>query len=354
MATIRKERRATREPGRLERPKRLYESFYGFREKPFSALPDPAFLYLGPQHDRAYTLLEYGVMNRAGFTVLTGEIGCGKTILIRRLLNELNDEVTVGLLSNTHKRIDNLLEWVLMAFGLDHESKSPVRKYDKFVEFLIGEYARNRRVLLIVDEAQNLDESTLEELRTLSNINADKDLVFQLILAGQPELRATLSRPDLRQLTQRVVTHYHLEPLSKEETTRYIRHRLSHAGGPTDLFSPEACWLVHRQTGGVPRLINLLCDTALVYGYAESVSAIGTNLVRCVIDEGAAGMSSLKPGCQQEVQPQQLPPGAAYGSTYRTSQGNGEKYDRVVQFDRSEVRQLFSHLLKEDPPPESN
>lgn len=331
----------------------MYERFYGFREKPFSLLPDPAFLYLGPQHARAYTLLEYGVLNRAGFTVLTGEIGCGKTALIRHLLNELNEEVTVGLLSSAHKRIDNLLEWVLMTFGLDYESKSPVRSYDSFVEFLIGEYARNRRVVLIVDEAQNLDEATLEELRTLSNVNADNDLILQLILVGQPELRTTLARPSLRQLAQRVVAHHHLEPLSEEETTTYIHHRLSHAGGPKDLFSPDACQLVHRQAGGVPRLINLLCDTALVYGYAENAREISVDLVQSVIDEGTVGIGP-EPDREQEAQPQQPRPAAACGITDRASPGNGRKDDRVVRFDRSEARQLFSHLVKEDHPPESD
>jgi len=331
----------------------VYEPFYGFREKPFSLLPDPAFLYLGPQHARAYTLLEYGVLNRAGFTVLTGEIGCGKTALVRHLLNELNEEVTAGLLSNTHKRINNLLEWVLMAFGLDYEPKNSVRNYNNFVEFLIDEYAQNHRVVLIVDEAQNLDELTLEELRTLSNINADKHLVLQLVLVGQPELRTMLSRPNLRQLTQRVVAHHHLEPLEEDETINYMRHRLSHAGGPTDIFSPEACRLVHGKTGGIPRLINLLCDTALVYGYAEGVRKIDVALVQSVVDEGTAGMG-LKPDRYREVRPEQREPGAAYGTTDRTSLANGRKDERVVRFDRSEARQLFSSLLKEDSSPKTN
>ena len=330
----------------------VYERFYSFREKPFSLLPDPAFLYLGPQHARAYTLLEYGVLNRAGFTVLTGEVGCGKTALIRHLLNQVNEDVTVGLLSNTHKRFDDLLEWVLMAFGLDFESNSPVRNYNSFVEFLIAEYARNRRVVLIVDEAQNLQETTLEELRTLSNVNADKDLVLQLILVGQPELGKTLATPSLRQLAQRVVAHHHIEALSEKETTNYIRHRLSHAGGSKDLFSLDACRCVHRHAGGIPRLINLLCDTALVYGYAESAQEIGADLVQSVVDEGAAGVG-LQTVHKRQAQPQQPRPDLACETADGTTERIERKDGRVVKFDRSEARQLFSHLLKEDPPSKS-
>jgi type II secretory pathway predicted ATPase ExeA len=325
----------------------MYERYYGFREKPFSLLPDPAFLHLGSQHSKAYALLEYGVLNRAGFTVLTGEIGCGKTALIRHLLNALDEDVTVGLLSNTHSRFNDLLEWVLMAFGLDYVSKQPVRNYDVFVEFLISEYARNRRVVLIVDEAQNLSAAALEELRTLSNINADKDQVLQLILVGQSELRTTLSQPGLRQLAQRVSAHYHLEPLDAQDTVRYIRHRLDHAGGSTDLFSHEACRLIHRKSRGVPRLINLLCDTALVYGFAENAEVIDENLVQEVINERAAGMNVDLRDQRPAQRAQPMVP-ASDPAPVPSKDKSADKRDRVVEFDRSEARQLFSHLLKRD------
>lgn len=325
----------------------MYERFYGFREKPFSLLPDPGFLYLGQQHSKAYTLLEYGVLNQAGFTVLTGDIGCGKTALIRHLLNQLDDEITVGLLSNTHKRFNNLLEWVLMAFGLDYESKGSVRLFETFIDFLIAEYARNRRVVLIVDEAQNLDEAALEELRTLSNINADKDQVLQLIIVGQPELRTTLTRPNLRQLAQRVVAHYHLGPLSEQETIGYIHYRLEHAGGSTDLFTREACRQVHQQAGGVPRLINLLCDTALVYGYGENAKEISIDLVQSVIDERTAGMGS-GPADQLSAKSQQHHSPSTHATTDPPKATVARKSEPLVEFDRSEARQLFSHLLKQD------
>ena len=207
----------------------MYETFYSFREKPFSLLPDPAFLFLARQHSTALAVLEYGLVNQAGFTVVTGEIGCGKTTLIRHVLNTLGQDITVGLLSNTQR--GELLQWILMAFGLDYRGKEKVALYETFLEFIIDEYAKNRRTVLIIDEAQNLGVDALEELRMLSNVNADKDQVLQLILVGQPELRAILSRPALIQFAQRVAVDYFLGPLENEQIGSYIRHRLEIAGG---------------------------------------------------------------------------------------------------------------------------
>ena len=263
----------------------MYETFYSFREKPFSLLPDPAFLFLARQHSTALAVLEYGLVNQAGFTVVTGEIGCGKTTLIRHVLNSLGQDITVGLLSNTQR--GELLQWVLMAFGLDYRGKEKVALYETFLEFIIDEYAKNRRTVLIIDEAQNLGVDALEELRMLSNVNADKDQVLQLILVGQPELRATLSRPGLIQFAQRVAVDYFLVPLESEQIGSYIRHRLEIAGGDPALFKPEACQLVYHHSEGIPRLINLLCDTALVYGYAAGKQKIDVELVREVVQDKA-------------------------------------------------------------------
>jgi len=319
----------------------VYEKHFGFREKPFSLLPDPAFLYLGRQHSLAYSLLEYGVLNHAGFTVVTGEVGCGKTTLIRHLLNHLDEEVTVGLISNTHKRFADVLAWVLMAFGLDYESGGPVRQYQTFVDFLVTEYTHGRRVVLIVDEAQNLDASALEELRVLSNVNADKDQVIQLVLVGQPELKTTLEDPDLRQLAQRVVAHYYLLPLSENETAHYIRHRLVHAGGSPNLFTDEACQQVHYYAAGVPRLINLLADTALVYGFAEDAQEIGADLVQSVIDERAAGMNLGSPPVLSPVTEQQA---AAVDPKPQPSVSGDSPSNDGVGCNPSNSRPLVSHV----------
>ena len=267
----------------------MYLSFYGFQEKPFSLLPDPGFLYLGEKHSTALAVFQYGLLDQAGFTVITGEIGCGKTTLIRYLLDDMDEDITVGLITNTHRSFGELLQWVLLAFGLEYRSKSKVERYETLVDFLIEEYARNRRTILIIDEAQNLAPDTLEEFRMLSNLNADKDQVLQLILVGQPELRDTLRRPELVQFVQRISVNYHLEPLGIKETREYIRHRISVVGGNPSLFRPEAYEVVHQYSRGTPRLINVLCDTALVYGYSAQRKRIDAKLVHEVARDKIKG-----------------------------------------------------------------
>lgn len=272
----------------------MYESFYGFSEKPFSLLPDPGFLYLGKKHSMALAMLQYGLTSQAGFTVVAGEIGSGKTTLIRYLLDQVESDVTIGLISNTHESFGELLQWVLLAFDLDYKGKEKVELYQTFQEFIIGEYARGRRTVLVIDEAQNLRPETLEELRMLSNINADKDQVLQLILVGQPELRETLRQPRLEQFAQRVGVAYYLEALSREEAVAYVQHRLKVAGGRPDLIERPAIEYLHEASKGVPRIINNVCDTALVYGFATQSPKIGLSLVREVVgDRMKAGLFSL-------------------------------------------------------------
>jgi len=263
----------------------MYEKFYGFTEKPFTLLPDPSFLYLGKKHKLAFSMLQYGLENQAGFTVITGEIGCGKTTLIRHLLNQMHDDITVGLVSNTHQEMGELLQWVLLAFGQDYHHETRVKLFDNFSRFLIDEYAQNRRAVLIIDEAQNLQPKVLEELRMLSNINADKDQVLQLILVGQPNLRDLLKSPELLQFRQRVSVDFHLVALDRAETQTYILHRTRHAGCEQPVFTEDASDLVFEASHGVPRVINVLCDTALVYGFADEKKRIEPPIVRNVIKD---------------------------------------------------------------------
>jgi len=261
----------------------VYESFYGLKEKPFSIQPDPDFLYMGKRHMLAYTMLEYAIQNRAGFTVICGDIGCGKTTLIRRLLNDLGDSVTVGLVTNTHPDLTDLTEWIMLAFGQPYDGLSPVARYDAFQRFVIGEYGRGRRVVLIVDEAQNLSAPAMESLRMLSNINADKDQLLQVILVGQPQLRDLLKRPELQQFAQRVAADFYIPPLNSVEVGDYIDHRLKVAGRDRQLFTPLATSKIARAANGIPRSINILCDMALVYGFAAEARLIDVHIIDDVI-----------------------------------------------------------------------
>jgi type II secretory pathway predicted ATPase ExeA len=280
----------------------MYESFFGLKEKPFSLRPDPAFLYLSKKHTTALALLEYSLIHQTAFSVITGRAGLGKTTLIRALLDRLGPDIVVGMITNTHASYGELMRWVLLAFGLDHVA-GPVEAHERFVSFLIRQYAEGRRTLLIIDEAQNLGAPALEELRMLSNINADKDQLLQIMFSGQPPLRDLLRRPDLEQLAQRIAVDYDLEPLSHEDTAAYIRHRLHVAGGNAGLFSDAACAEVYRHTGGIPRLINLLCDQALVYGFAAQAKSIDRTQVNEVIaDRRAAGSLAWQTPANDETQ----------------------------------------------------
>jgi len=269
----------------------MYERFYGFREKPFSLLPDPSFLYMSKKHRMAYSMLEYGLMNQAGFTVVTGEIGAGKTTLIRKVLDqiELEHDVMVGLVSNAHKSFGELLQWVLLAFHLDFRGKEKVELYHTLTDYLMKMYDQGNRTVLIIDEAQNLSSEALEELRMLSNINADKDQILQLVLVGQPNLRDMLRLPELEQFAQRIAIDFHLNTLNMQETCEYIRHRLTVAGGDPNLFETAACVTVFYYTRGVPRLINVLCDTALVCGFAEQREKIDADLIHDVVRDKTIG-----------------------------------------------------------------
>ena len=248
-------------------------------------LPDPGFLFLSKKHQAALTLLEYGLLNHVGFCVVSGEPGAGKTTILRALLSKVGDDVTVGLITNTHQSFGGLLDWVLSAFDLHEPGLTHVEMHQKFMDFLIEEYARKRSVLLIVDEAQNMKADALEELRMLSNVNSEKDQLLQVVLAGQPALKETLRKPELMQFAQRIAVDYHLGPLNLEETCGYIQHRLKTAGAERDVFTPAACARIHEYSGGTPRLINLLCETVLVYGFADQCEMIDVDLVDEMVQE---------------------------------------------------------------------
>jgi len=261
----------------------MYEAYYGLREKPFSTLPDPDLIYWGQNHRLAFAMLEFGVMNSAGFTVITGEIGSGKTTLVRYLLRRLDPQIAVGLISNTPRRTDGLLAWVMLALNQPHDEPYPAL-FKRFQRFLHDEYNRGRHVILIVDEAQNLGLEALEELRMLSNINADKNQFLQIILVGQPQLKDLLRAPAMVQFAQRVSSDFHLNPLSPGEVAQYVEYRLKAVGARKRLFSDQACELIAKASRGIPRTINILCDTGLVYGFAANTDEISADIVASVIE----------------------------------------------------------------------
>ena len=266
----------------------MYRSFYKLRGKPFSLLPDPAFLYVSGKHRKALAKLRSGIMNRAGITLITGEIGAGKTTLIQHLIRELDHEVTIGLVNNINSRFDDLLQWVLQAFEIEVADTSDVKLHRAFVSFVKEQTTQGRNALLFVDEAQNMSARVLEELRMLMNINVDYPS-FQIVVAGQPELRGILERPEMRQFAQRIAVEHHLQALDAEETGKYIQHRLVVVGGDPGLFDPEACELIFQHSQGVPRLVNSLCDTVLEYGYEEKKAIIDGALVRDILNDPANG-----------------------------------------------------------------
>ena len=272
----------------------MYTEFYNLTERPFSLLPDPQYLYLTRQHSVASALLEYGLNSRAGFTVITGAIGAGKTTLMRSLLEKEDSQITFGLLNNLQcSTVEELLRWVSFALGLPFDGKEQVQLYNDFVHFLIEEYASGRRTIIIIDEAQQLDAEMLEQLRMLSNINSGKHLLLQFVLLGQPELRETLQRPELLQFAQRVSVDYHLDGMSHEDTKHYILHRLKVAGGSPELFTEEAMEMIAEASRGIPRVINVLCDTSLFYGFSFKRKTIDCDTVKDVLADKEVSLTPL-------------------------------------------------------------
>lgn len=267
----------------------MYEAFYGLNEKPFSLIPDPAFLYRSEKHAIALSLFEYSLSEQAGFCVVTGEVGAGKTTLVRHFLQNFGLQTTIGIISNPHPGFGELLDWVAYAFDIKIPQNDKVAAYREFVEFLALQHHEGLRTVLVVDEAQNLTPELLEQLRLLSNVNTDKHQLLQMILVGQPELLDKLKKPELRQFAQRVSVHYHLTPLTLQETRSYIRHRLAIAGATDDVFGDLALACVHYFTAGVPRLINAVCDMALVYGFAAETPQISWETVAEVAKDREVG-----------------------------------------------------------------
>ncbi|NPA25333.1 MAG: AAA family ATPase [Deltaproteobacteria bacterium] len=264
----------------------MYEEFYLLSKKPFDLLPDANFLYMSSGHDSAYTHLKYAVRENKGFVVITGEIGSGKTTLINYLLRQLPEDLQVAVISHTDVEPELFFKLINRKFNLPYQGLDKGEMLIAFQDFILATRRENRRVVLIIDEAQNLPDNTIEEIRMLSNLEAEQELLIQIILVGQPELRQKLRQPKLRQFLQRVTVHYHLQHLNEEEVREYIRHRLHVAGCPNyaTLFTEEATSRIWEASRGVPRMINYICDLALVHGYADGKTVIDLQIIEAVIN----------------------------------------------------------------------
>lgn len=260
----------------------MYESFYGLRENPFSVTPDPQYIYLGEHHREALAQLLYGVREKKGFIVITGEVGTGKTTLIHYLLEKFegNNHTTTAFLFNPKLTVNDFIQYILKDLGVEANGGSKGDHLHALHRFLLDAYRRDERVVLIVDEAQGLNPELLEEIRLLSNLETAKSKLLQIVLVGQPELQRTLLRSDFRQLRQRVNMRYHLPALSPKETREYVEKRLRVAGAKGPIFTDEAMKEIYLRARGIPRLINILCDNSLLIGYALDQRMVDVKSVR--------------------------------------------------------------------------
>lgn len=264
----------------------MYEKFFDLRTKPFDLVPNPDFLYMSRSHKKAMTYLDYGIREKVGFILLTGEVGSGKTTLVKNMIKGLNGKVTLSKVFNTRVSSEQLISMINEDFGLDVEGKDKTTLLRELNDFLIEQYANRRQPILIIDESQNLSPELLEEVRLLSNLETDTSKLLLIILVGQPELRKTLASSELRQLRQRISISCHLLPLTRDEMEHYIFHRLEIAGNRWAVKFPEEVMdIIHAFSRGIPRLVNIICDFLLLSAYAEGTKELSPELVREVVGE---------------------------------------------------------------------
>jgi len=264
----------------------MYRDFFGLKERPFNVTSDPNFLFLSRVHKEALSHLLYGIRERKGFLEITGEVGSGKTTLCRALLNSLDPNTKSAFIFNSNLPGIQLLQSIIEDFGLNVQRRSKVSMLRQLNIFLMDELSKGNNVVLIIDEAQNLKPSTMEEIRMLSNLETEKEKLFQIILVGQPELNVKIDSPNLRQLKQRIAVRFHITPLEKDEVSKYINHRLSVAGSSGTIRFPEdAMEEVYKFSGGIPRIINMICDKSLLAAYVMETRTIGLPIIENSIKE---------------------------------------------------------------------
>ena len=274
----------------------MYLDYFGLTERPFSIAPDPQYLYMSGRHKEAMAHLSYGLTQGGCFIVLTGEVGTGKTTLCRNLLNDLPESVDVALILNANINKQELLQTVCDELGVSYkENYSQKQLLDQIYQHLLVKFADNRQTVLIIDEAQHLKPEVLEQLRLLTNLETNTKKLLQVILIGQPELQQLLQRRDLRQLAQRITARYHLLPLTKLELNQYVQHRLSVAQCTRSLFSKSAISALHKISKGIPRVVNLLCDRALIIAYGKNDTVIGRKIIQQAAVEALGDVDVREP-----------------------------------------------------------
>lgn len=264
----------------------MYKDFFGLKEKPFNVTADPNFLFFSKKHREAFEHLIYGIKEKKGFLEITGEIGTGKTTLCRALLTQLDERARTAFILNSNLPEVQLLSAIAGDFGLLIKPKTKINILSELNRYLIEQLKLGYNVVLIIDEAQNLRAAQLEQIRLLSNLETDKEKLIQIILVGQPELRAKLDSPELEQLRQRIAVRYHILPLDRMETDPYIYHRLHVAGSDGNIkFDPDAISEIYEYSGGIPRLINLVCDRALLLGFVTETKNISMDMIKHAVEE---------------------------------------------------------------------
>ncbi len=264
----------------------MYTSYFGLKCKPFELAPDPEFLLLSGSHKRALLYLNYGISENAGFILVTGEVGTGKTTLIRSMMQKLKSDIKPARINNTRVSSEQLISMINDDFGIEVKGRDKTGMLEDLTGFLIDQFSRGRKSVIIIDEAQNLSPDLLEEIRLLSNLETDKSKLLQIVLVGQPELMKVLAQPRLRQLRQRISISCHIQPLTPDETEEYIFHRLEVAGNRQAVkFQEGAVGLVHKFSRGVPRLINIACDFLMLSAFVEEIKEISVDAVKEIIGE---------------------------------------------------------------------
>ena len=315
----------------------MYETHFGLTGKPFSIVPNPEVLFLSKKHENALTYLEYGLSEKVGFILLTGEIGTGKTTLVRHMLQKVEPQMDVAVIFNTNFSSDQLFQLIRNEFEVAHDESGKEKLLDLIYRFLVDRYAQGRHVLLVIDEAQNLSAEALEDIRMLSNLQTDDRMLLQIMLVGQPELRGRLQMPDLQQLAQRIAVNYHLGALDEKQTGRYIAYRVESVGGQRDLFSPDAVQMIYEHSGGIPRTINLLCDSAMVYAYSDDRRQIDSEVVETVVRDNTLLTVAPRNGSEKRK---------AIGDAVLPENDPGERL-AMIEAELKELKQRHENLYRE-------